>query len=88
MPLNRAQSNLTTNARVTPVGVDDELLSREYLSSWLGVHQDTLARWDREKRGPRSVRVGDLIRYRRGDVNEWLQGSAASKTRKTKRKTA
>lgn len=36
----------------------------------------TLARWSVEGKGPRSVRIGRAIRYRKQDVLEWLDSLA------------
>lgn len=86
MPLASEQRNPAANAaRVAPINVEDELLTRQYVANWLGVHPYTLHRWAREGRGPRCLWIGGLARYRRGDVQECiesgkLQNAAPRKT--------
>jgi predicted DNA-binding transcriptional regulator AlpA len=50
----------------------DELLTTEGVSEWLIVPVRTLYKWRRLGTGPRSIRVGRWTRYRRSDVEDWL----------------
>lgn len=43
------------------------------LAEFLKVSKTTLASWRRKERGPRWVGVGRGIRYRRSDVDAWLE---------------
>lgn len=42
------------------------------------VHPATVRRWRAEGIGPRFVRAGRLVRYRRADVDAWLSRGAGS----------
>jgi predicted DNA-binding transcriptional regulator AlpA len=48
------------------------LLSAADLSELLGVEAKTLANWRCQGKGPRSIKVGRLVRYRMSDVEQWL----------------
>ncbi len=54
----------------------EPLLTRAEVAKRLGVSPDTLRLWQREKRGPRVVRLGKLphgrIRYRESDVARYI----------------
>ena len=52
---------------------EDELLTEEELSAELKLSRRTLQRWRTESKGPRWIRVGKAPRYRRGDVQAWLE---------------
>jgi hypothetical protein len=40
----------------------------------------TMARWRRTGKGPRFIRVGKKIAYRRSDLEAWLDGQTYSNT--------
>lgn len=46
------------------------------LASFLGVPVSTLRKWRREGTGPRAFKVGRHLRYRRADVEVWLERRA------------
>ena len=48
------------------------LVSAADLSELLGVEAKTLANWRCLGKGPRSIKVGRLVRYRIADVERWL----------------
>ena len=50
----------------------DELLSPQNLADYLGVPLNTVYRWRYRGGGPAAFRVGKHIRYRRIDVEEWI----------------
>jgi predicted DNA-binding transcriptional regulator AlpA len=50
----------------------EELVSCEKAAKALGVKAQTLANWRSEKQGPRYVKVGRLVYYRRSDICAWL----------------
>ncbi len=58
----------------------DYLLDDEKLSSVLDVSVGTLANWRYQGRGPRFVKVGRHVRYRRSDVEDWLERNAREST--------
>jgi excisionase family DNA binding protein len=51
----------------------DELLSVEEVSGWLRVPVRTLYQWRMRDKGPRAVKVGRWTRYRRRDIEQWLE---------------
>lgn len=48
------------------------LLRPRELSELLGVPVGTLANWPSARTGPPFVKVGRHVRYRTGDVDEWV----------------
>lgn len=52
------------------------LMSREQLAPVLGVKVGTLTAWGQRKRGPASIKVGDLVRYDPVVVARWLESQA------------
>jgi excisionase family DNA binding protein len=58
----------------------DDLLDEEKLAEWLMLPVGTLANWRYQGRGPRFVKVGRHVRYRRSDVESWLEGNARQST--------
>jgi excisionase family DNA binding protein len=60
--------------------VEDVLLTPVEAARILGVKRQTLSVWRLNGRGPRFVRVGRLIRYRRGTIEKWLEGNEVSST--------
>jgi excisionase family DNA binding protein len=53
--------------------VDDHLLSPDELAAFLGVPLRTVYRWRYRGDGPAGYRVGRHVRYRRSDVEQWLE---------------
>jgi Predicted transcriptional regulator len=59
---------------LSPLPVDDDaLIPAAYLSQYVPVARQTLARWRYEGQGPRFLKIGRMVAYRTGDVREWLQ---------------
>lgn len=50
----------------------DELLGPRELAAYLRVPLNTVYRWRSAGGGPRGSRVGRHVRYRRADVDAWL----------------
>jgi predicted DNA-binding transcriptional regulator AlpA len=70
-------------------GADDELLSTREVAGWLGVSTQWLEIGRCKKYGPKFTRVGPrVIRYRRGDVREWLKARAHASTAEYGRRAA
>jgi DNA-binding transcriptional MerR regulator len=59
---------------MTTAVVDEPLWTIQQLSDFLQVPVKSLRRWREEGNGPRGLRVGKHLRYRRGDVMQWLDG--------------
>lgn len=53
---------------------DDRLLSVDDVATYLGVPVKTLYQWRHKGIGPRGLRVGRHLRYRRKDIDFWLDG--------------
>ena len=51
----------------------DDLLDTPALALELHASEPTVVSWRRKQTGPDFIRVGRLIRYRRSDVDRWLQ---------------
>lgn len=50
----------------------DPLLTIDQVADWLGIPKGTLYQWRSKHRGPRSIKVGNIVRYRRSAVEEYL----------------
>lgn len=59
-----------------PAHVDDRLWSVDDVSTYLAVPIATLYKWRCTGYGPKSLRVGRYIRYRRADVQSWIDSLA------------
>lgn len=49
-----------------------DLLTEDDVAKQLNLSLASLRRWRLEKRGPRFIKVGSLVRYRPEDVDAWL----------------
>jgi hypothetical protein len=52
----------------------EELIGCEKAAKMLGLAPQTLANWRSERCGPRYLKVGRLVYYRRVDICAWLSG--------------
>lgn len=52
--------------------VEDRLLRPDEVAELLGVPVGTMANWRYQGRGPAFVKVGRHVRYRRRDVDAWI----------------
>jgi excisionase family DNA binding protein len=58
----------------SPVTNPNELLTDEQAAALLGVKPQTLAAWRMSGRyGLPFLKIGRLVRYRRGDLERWLE---------------
>ena len=55
-----------------------QILNETEVAEMLRCTKAALRKWRRQRRGPRFVRVGRLIRYRLADVEEFLESNASS----------
>jgi excisionase family DNA binding protein len=51
----------------------DTMLSPKDLAEYLAVPLNTVYRWRHRGEGPAAYRIGKHVRYRRHDVEDWLQ---------------
>lgn len=52
-----------------------DLIDERALAARLGVSCSTIQSWRYASRGPRFLKIGRLVRYRRSDVEEFLSAS-------------
>lgn len=67
---------MTTTAPIGPTEQEDRLLNVEDLAQFLGVPRQTIYVWRSQGTAPRAVKVGKHLRFRRSDVNAWLEQHA------------
>ena len=58
----------------------DRLLTIEEVSDWLGVPKGTLYQWRSRNQGPRAIKVGGALRYRRSEVDAYLDRNTDSRS--------
>lgn len=56
----------------TAFGELPELATRDQVAAYTQTSRPTLARWAAEGKGPKWVRLGGRVRYRKADVLEWV----------------
>lgn len=54
--------------------VDERLVSPEELAAYLAVPVQTVYGWRSKGVGPRGLRVGKHVRFRKADIERWLAG--------------
>ena len=64
------------NVIMSTTKLDEPLLDPKATAAFLAVPPNTLTRWRLQESGPRFYRVGKHVRYRRDDVETWLEGRA------------
>ena len=67
--------DLPPGAEVTPhssAWEPDPLLTPDQVATWIGKPKATLYAWRSRGLGPRAIRIGNALRYRRSDVERWL----------------
>jgi len=50
----------------------DWLLTTREVADYLGIPVQTIYQWNSRNIGPRRLRVGRYVRYRKADVERWL----------------
>jgi excisionase family DNA binding protein len=55
---------------------DDRLLTVDELADYLRISRWTVYRWRSNGEGPPAVMAGHSVRYRKADVDKWLQPEA------------
>ncbi|MGH2817401.1 MAG: helix-turn-helix transcriptional regulator [Actinomycetota bacterium] len=56
--------------------VNDEFLDPQGLADLFGIPVRTVYSWRNRREGPRGYRIGRHVRYKRSDVEEWLERQA------------
>lgn len=57
-----------------------DLLTAEQLSAELEMSVEAIAQWRYRGQGPKFIKEGRFIRYRRVDVEEWLESRLHTRT--------
>jgi len=52
---------------------DTTLLTTEEAAAMLAVEPRLLVRWRYDSRGPTYIKVGRLVRYKRADLDAWIE---------------
>ena len=61
----------------------EDLLDEAYFCGWAVISPACARKWRLLGKGPKFIKVGNLVRYRRGDVQAWLdENTFVSTTRK------
>lgn len=56
-----------------PISDPDELVPTRVAAAVLGVGEGTLRYWRHHGRGPAYAKVGHCVRYRRSDLQAWIE---------------
>jgi len=56
-------------------GPIEPLLTLDDVVAYLGIPKNTLYRWRVDGHGPRAVRIGKHLRYRRTELEAWLDAN-------------
>jgi excisionase family DNA binding protein len=67
---------MIASSTAIPTKRTERLMTVPEVAEWLGVSPGTLYHWRHTHRGPRSLTLAGGVRYRRGDVEEWLNAGA------------
>ncbi len=70
------------------MGTDDELIDQRAMSKMLRITTKTAEAWRSRGCGPRYVKVGSLVRYRKSDIREWIRRRTVDSTSRTTSDTA
>lgn len=57
----------------------EALINTREVAEWTGLAIVTLEKWRLERKGPPFVRCESAVRYRVGDVRQWLQSGNGSR---------
>lgn len=57
-----------------------ELITTNEAAVILGVQVQTLAMWKLYKRGPRYTKMGRLVKYRRSDIEAFIEKNSVGET--------
>ena len=59
-------------------GLNEKLMTLPELAKFLDIPSATLYQWRYRGEGPPSIKVGRHVRYRRSDVDAWLDAKTQS----------
>lgn len=58
---------------------NEPLQGPKEISAWLGVPVSTIYQWRHVGKGPKGYRVGKHLKFKRADVEQWLEAQVADK---------
>ena len=58
----------------------EKVYTVDELAEYLSMNPQTLSNWRTQGYGPKFVKVGRNVRYREGDINDWMESQVASET--------
>ena len=76
--LSLGLTGVITSPNVTSSTSIETLMTTEQLAEFLQVPLATLYQWRHKGTGPKGIKVGKHVRYRRSDVEAWLETQAAT----------
>jgi excisionase family DNA binding protein len=79
--MNPGVRNSDEEVRPVTVQEAERLMTPQEVADFLAMPVLTLQTWRAKRRGPRIYRVGRHVRYRREDVEEWLERQAEGRVR-------
>ncbi len=56
--------------------MEDDLLPVKELAAEVGVSPATVYEWRTRGEGPRAIKVGGQLRFRRSEINRWLEANS------------
>ena len=59
---------------LTPAELD-RLMDLDTVADYIGISKQTLYKWRVSGKGPRAIKVGKHLRFRRRDVETWLDAN-------------
>lgn len=62
------------------MGMDEELMDQHAFGRMVGITTKTAEAWRVRGFGPRYIKVGTLVRYRKSDVRAWIESRIVSST--------
>ncbi len=76
----KAADAMLDRAASTTELTDDHLLSERDASGMTGFPMQTLRKWRCGGVGPKHVKLGRIVRYRLGDIREWVRASTRQRS--------
>ena len=78
-PPNLTIITTTSGTGLDPMPTASDLVDEPSLASRLGISRSTLQSWRYAGRGPRFIKLGRMIRYRKADVDAYLNANTRGK---------
>lgn len=62
-------------------GILDGYATRAQAAAQMGLSEDTLARWETQRKGPPCIRLGRKVYYRIEAIRDWMRDQETRKSR-------